>query len=101
MAESALDTAIQQFHEAADRAGLDTSQRQILTAFKTIFETEFPVEMDDGSFRVFKGYRVHHNAARGPVKGGIRYSADVNLDEVKALAMWMTWKCAVVGISAS
>ena len=98
MAESALDTAIQQFHEAADRAGLDTSQRQILTAFKTIFETEFPVEMDDGSFRVFKGYRVHHNAARGPVKGGIRYSADVNLDEVKALAMWMTWKCAVVGI---
>lgn len=98
MAESALDTAIQQFHEAADRAGLDTSQRQILTAFKTVFETEFPVEMDDGSFRVFKGYRVHHNAARGPVKGGIRYSADVNLDEVKALAMWMTWKCAVVGI---
>jgi len=98
MAASALDTAIQQFHEAADRAGLDASQREILTAFKTVFETEFPVEMDDGSFRVFRGYRIHHNAARGPVKGGIRYSADVNLDEVKALAMWMTWKCAVVGI---
>ncbi|MFA7297074.1 MAG: Glu/Leu/Phe/Val dehydrogenase [Dehalococcoidia bacterium] len=98
MTGSALDTAIQQFHEAADRVGLDTSQREILTAFKTVFETEFPVEMDDGSFRVFKGYRIHHNAARGPVKGGIRYSADVNLDEVKALAMWMTWKCAVVGI---
>lgn len=98
MAESALDTAVQQFHEAADRAGLNTSQRQILTAFKTVFETEFPVEMDDGSFRVFRGYRVHHNSARGPVKGGIRYSAEVSLDEVKALAMWMTWKCAVVGL---
>ena len=57
-----------------------------------------PVEMDDGSFRVFHGYRIHHNNARGPVKGGIRYSAEVSLDEVKALAMWMTWKCAVVHI---
>jgi glutamate dehydrogenase (NAD(P)+) len=54
--------------------------------------------MDDGSVRVFTGYRVHHNIVRGPAKGGIRYHQDVNLDEVKALAMWMTWKCAVVGI---
>jgi len=98
MAESALDTAIKQFHEAADRAALDTSQREILTAFKTVYETEFPVEMDDGTFRVFRGYRVHHNNARGPVKGGVRFSPEVSLDEVKALAMWMTWKCAVVGI---
>ncbi|RLT28505.1 MAG: Glu/Leu/Phe/Val dehydrogenase [Chloroflexi bacterium] len=98
MAESALDTAIKQFHEAADRAALDASQREILIAFKTVFETEFPVEMDDGTFQVFRGYRVHHNNARGPVKGGVRFSAEVSLDEVKALAMWMTWKCAVVGI---
>jgi len=98
MAESALDTAIKQFHEAADRAALNTSQREILTAFKTVYETEFPVEMDDGTFRVFRGYRVHHNNARGPVKGGVRFSPEVSLDEVKALAMWMTWKCAVVGI---
>ena len=98
MAECALDTAIKQFHEAADRAALDASQREILIAFKTVFETEFPVEMDDGTFQVFRGYRVHHNNARGPVKGGVRFSAEVSLDEVKALAMWMTWKCAVVGI---
>ena len=58
----------------------------------------FPVKMDDGSVQVFTGYRVQHNLARGPAKGGIRYHQDVTLDEVKALAMWMTWKCAVVGI---
>ena len=54
--------------------------------------------MDDGSVQVFTGYRVQHNLGRGPAKGGIRYHQDVSLDEVKALAMWMTWKCAVVGI---
>ncbi|MFL5713370.1 MAG: Glu/Leu/Phe/Val family dehydrogenase, partial [Chloroflexota bacterium] len=58
----------------------------------------FPVHMDDGSVEVFTGYRVQHNLGRGPAKGGIRYHQDVSLDEVKALAMWMTWKCAVVGI---
>jgi glutamate dehydrogenase (NAD(P)+) len=58
----------------------------------------FPVKMDDGSVKVFEGYRVQHNLGRGPAKGGIRYHQDVSLDEVKALAMWMTWKCAVVGI---
>ena len=54
--------------------------------------------MDDGSIRVFTGYRVQHNEARGPVKGGLRYSQLVTLDEVRALAMWMTWKCAVVNL---
>src|SRR5438034_7873046 len=54
--------------------------------------------MDDGSIRVFTGYRVHHNEARGPVKGGLRYSLNVSIDEVRALAMWMTWKCAVAGL---
>jgi glutamate dehydrogenase (NAD(P)+) len=95
---SALDSALTQFRAAADRLRLGDSDREILTAFKTVFQTQFPVEMDDGSFRVFEGYRVIHNGARGPTKGGIRYSAQVSLDEVKALAMWMTWKCAVVNI---
>jgi len=57
-----------------------------------------PVRMDDGSVRIITGYRVHHNTVRGPTKGGIRYHQDVTLDEVRALAMWMTWKCAVVNI---
>ncbi|MBM4415496.1 MAG: Glu/Leu/Phe/Val dehydrogenase [Chloroflexi bacterium] len=95
---SALTSALRQFHAAADRLGLGGQQRDILTSFKTVFQTRFPVEMDDGSFRVFDGYRVHHNAARGPLKGGVRYSPDVSLDDVKALAMWMTWKCAVAGL---
>ena len=96
MADSALQNALTQFHAAADRAGLNDQQRAILTAFKTVYQTQFPVEMDDGSFRIFEGYRVHHNNARGPVKGGIRYSTAVGLDEMKALAMWMTWKCALM-----
>jgi len=95
---SALDSALRQFHAAADRLRLNDSDRQILTAYKTGFQTEFPVDMDDGSFYVVQGYRVIHNGARGPTKGGIRYSPEVSLDEVKALAMWMTWKCAVANV---
>ena len=60
--------------------------------------SHFPVTMDDGRIEVFTGYRVQHNIARGPAKGGIRYAPDVTLDEVRALAAWMTWKCAVVNI---
>lgn len=96
--EPVLETAMSQFHSAADRIRMDDGMRDLLTSFKTVYQTEFPVDMDDGSTRVFSGYRVHHNAARGPVKGGIRYSEMVTLDEVKALAMWMTWKCAVVNV---
>jgi glutamate dehydrogenase (NAD(P)+) len=96
--QSALVSALHQFHAAADRLGLSDKHRELLTSFKTIFQTEFPVEMDDGTIRVFNGYRVVHNNARGPTKGGIRYHPSVTLDEVKALAMWMTWKCAVVGL---
>ena len=62
------------------------------------FTCNFPVKMDDGHLRMFTGYRVQHNINRGPAKGGIRYHPDVSLNEVKALAMWMTWKCAVVNI---
>jgi glutamate dehydrogenase (NAD(P)+) len=96
--DATLDAALRQFHRAADHMRLSDKHREILTSFKTVYETEFPVELDDGSFRVFKGYRVHHNSARGPVKGGVRYASLVSLGEVKALAMWMTWKCAVVDV---
>ena len=72
--------------------------RLVLREPRREFTVHFPVHMDDGSVQVFTGYRVQHNLGRGPAKGGIRYHQDVSLDEVKALAMWMTWKCAVVGI---
>src|SRR5262249_52052095 len=72
--------------------------RAILRAPKRELTVHFPVRMDNGSIRMFTGYRVQHNINRGPAKGGIRYDASVTLDEVKALAMWMTWKCAVVDI---
>ena len=72
--------------------------RLVLREPRREFTVHFPVHMDDGSVQVFTGYRVQHNLGRGPAKGGIRYHQDVTLDEVKALAMWMTWKCAVVGI---
>jgi glutamate dehydrogenase (NAD(P)+) len=87
-----------QFDRAAERLHLDPGLREVLREPRREFKVHFPVKMDDGSVRVFTGYRVHHNIGRGPAKGGIRYHQDVNLDEVKALAMWMTWKCAVVGI---
>jgi glutamate dehydrogenase (NAD(P)+) len=90
--------AQRQFDRAAERLGLDPGLRAVLREPRREFKVHFPVKMDDGSVRVFTGYRVHHNIGRGPAKGGIRYHQDVNLDEVKALAMWMTWKCAVVGI---
>jgi glutamate dehydrogenase (NAD(P)+) len=96
--EPVLESALAQFHEAADQLRLSDQHREYLTAFKTVFQTQFPVEMDDGSFRIFEGSRVLHDSARGPTKGGIRYDAAVTVDEVKALAMWMTWKCAVVDV---
>jgi glutamate dehydrogenase (NAD(P)+) len=72
--------------------------RDVLAHCHREFSVNFPVKMDDGSIRIFTGYRVHHNEARGPVKGGLRYSPEVSIDEVRALAMWMTWKCAVAGL---
>jgi glutamate dehydrogenase (NAD(P)+) len=90
--------AQQQFDLAADRLGLDQGLRQVLREPRRELSVHFPVHMDDGSVEVFTGYRVQHNLGRGPAKGGIRYHQNVSLDEVKALAMWMTWKCAVVGI---
>ena len=97
-APSAWAVAQQQFDIAADRLGLDPGLRAVLREPRRELTVHFPVRMDDGTIRVFTGYRVQHNTGRGPAKGGIRYHQDVTLDEVKALAMWMTWKCAVVGI---
>ncbi|HEX6547388.1 MAG TPA: Glu/Leu/Phe/Val dehydrogenase [Candidatus Dormibacteraeota bacterium] len=91
-------TAQTQFDAAAEIIKLEPELRQILREVQREFTCHFPVEMDDGNIRVFTGYRVQHNINRGPAKGGIRYHPDVSLDEVKALAMWMTWKCAVVNI---
>jgi glutamate dehydrogenase (NAD(P)+) len=90
--------AQRQFDTAADRLSLDPGLRRVLRQPRRELTVHFPVKMDDGSVQVFTGYRVQHNVGRGPAKGGIRYHQDVTLDEVKALAMWMTWKCAVVGI---
>jgi glutamate dehydrogenase (NAD(P)+) len=87
-----------QFERAADHLRLDAGTREVLGTPKRQLIVSIPVKMDDGSIRCFQGYRVQHSIARGPSKGGIRYHPGVTLDEVKALAMWMTWKCAVVNI---
>jgi glutamate dehydrogenase (NAD(P)+) len=87
-----------QFDHAADRLDLDDGMRRVLRVPQRELTVNFPVTMDDGHVEVFTGYRVQHNVSRGPAKGGIRYHQDVTLDEVRALAMWMTWKCAVVNI---
>ena len=90
--------AVAQFDEAAERLGLSQALRAILRMPKRELIVNFPVRMDNGDVEMFTGYRVQHNINRGPAKGGIRFSPEVSLDEVRALAMWMTWKCAVVGI---
>jgi glutamate dehydrogenase (NAD(P)+) len=87
-----------QFDAAAEQLDLDPGLRRVLRVPKRELTVNFPVTMDDGRVEVFTGYRVQHNLSRGPAKGGIRYHQDVTLDEVRALAMWMTWKCAVVNI---
>src|SRR5487761_1712953 len=83
---------------AAKLLELDQSVRGFLREPQRQLIVNFPVKMDDGTIRMFEGYRVQHNLARGPAKGGIRYHPQVSLSEVKALAMWMTWKCAVAGL---
>ena len=95
---SAYDVAIQQFDDAAATLGLDESVADHLRKCKRELTVNFPVRMDSGDVRMFTGYRIQHNLARGPAKGGIRYHPMVSLDEVRALAMWMTWKCAVADI---
>lgn len=95
---SALSIAQRQFDAAADALGLEDSVRKVLREVKRELVVHFPVEMDDGSFRLFTGFRVQHNIARGPAKGGLRFSPGLTIDDVRALAMYMTWKTAVVGL---
>ena len=90
--------ALEQFDAAADHLELDAELRAILRVPQREYTVNFPVRLDDGSVRVFSGYRVQHNVARGPAKGGIRYHPSTDLDDVRALAMWMTWKCALVDV---
>jgi glutamate dehydrogenase (NAD(P)+) len=94
--EGFLDSVLGQFDRAAARLNLDRGLRVTLRACKRELTVNFPVRMDDGEIRVFSGYRVQHSQALGPAKGGIRYHPGVTLDEVRALAILMTWKCAVV-----
>jgi glutamate dehydrogenase (NAD(P)+) len=98
MAENSYEIAQRQFDKAVRYVNIKTGIAEYLRTPKRELIVNFPVEMDDDSVRVFTGYRVHHNTALGPTKGGIRYHPAVSLDEVRALAMWMTWKCAVVGL---
>jgi glutamate dehydrogenase (NAD(P)+) len=95
---NAYRIALEQFNRAAEKLNLDANLAEILKHPKRQLTVSIPIRMDDGKVRVFEGYRVQHNVARGPAKGGIRYHPNVTLDEVKALAMWMTWKCATVNI---
>jgi glutamate dehydrogenase (NAD(P)+) len=90
--------AQEQFDHAAEKLDLDDGMRRVLRVPQRELTVNFPVTMDDGSVEVFTGHRVQHNVSRGPGKGGIRYHQDVTLDEVRALAMWMSWKCACVNI---
>jgi glutamate dehydrogenase (NAD(P)+) len=96
--ENPYEIAREQLRRVGDAFDIDENLVRVLGACKKAVAVSIPVQMDDGSTRVFEGYRVTHNVARGPSKGGIRYHPDVTVDEVKALAMWMTWKCALMGI---
>ena len=94
-----LDMALQQYDAAvAMMPQLNPGIVEIMRDTKRELTVNFPVKMDDGSVKVFTGFRVHHSTVRGPTKGGLRYSPDLTLDDVRALAMWMTWKCAVINL---
>jgi glutamate dehydrogenase/leucine dehydrogenase len=93
-----FEVALKQLEEASKILNLDKGMLEILSNPKRILTVSIPTRMDDGTIKVFTGFRSQHNDARGPHKGGIRYHPDVTLDEVKALSMWMTWKCAIANI---
>src|SRR5207247_2547788 len=96
--ENPYEIAKQQLRRVAETFAIDPNLVNVLQECKKALVVSVPVMLDDGTTRVFEGYRVTHNIARGPSKGGIRYHPDVTLDEVKSLAMWMTWKCALMNI---
>lgn len=93
-----LKNAQTQIRIAVDKLGLSEDVFELLKEPQRVLEVSIPVKMDDGSIKVFKGYRSQHNDAVGPYKGGIRLHPSVDLDEVKALSIWMTFKCGIVGI---
>src|ERR1700687_5862818 len=93
-----FEIAKQQFNRAADYLELEESMRAVLRTAKRQLIVSIPVKMDGGETKVFEGYRVQHNIARGPAKGGIRYHPNVTLDEEKELGSWMSWKCRTVNI---
>jgi glutamate dehydrogenase (NAD(P)+) len=95
---SANQRAQQQFDRIADRLGLDQATRDLLRSSRREPQFLIPVQMDDGTRRVFRGVRVQHNDARGPFKGGVRLAPRGDVDDVRALAMWMTWKCAIADL---
>jgi len=95
---NAFEMARAQFDKTADLIGLDTASRDLLRSPLREYHFSIPVRMDDGKVRIFQGFRVQHNDARGPAKGGIRFHPQETIDTVRALAMWMTWKCAVADI---
>jgi glutamate dehydrogenase/leucine dehydrogenase len=95
---SALDVANLQLEKALGRMDLDENVKNQLRKTEKVLTVSIPVKMDNGKVHVFTGFRAQYNTARGPAKGGVRYHPKVCFDEVKALAAWMTWKCAVVGL---
>ncbi|GAA3527617.1 glutamate dehydrogenase [Aeromicrobium flavum] len=96
--EPVLEDALTQLRDAIELLGLDESMHALLAAPRREVSVSVPLRRDDGTVEVFRGHRVQHNFSRGPSKGGLRYSPDVSLDEVRALAMWMTWKCALLDV---
>ena len=98
MQKTQYDIAVEQFQRAADVMKLDPNVQEILRKPRRILSINFPVKMDDGRILLYQGFRCQHNNALGPYKGGIRFHPNVTIEEVKALSMWMTWKCAVAGV---
>ena len=96
--ENPFESMMSRFDRAAQLLNLDPDLYAVMRVPNRELKVYIPTRMDSGRIQVFEGFRVQHNFARGPAKGGIRYSPDVNLDEVRALAAWMTWKCAVVNV---
>src|SRR5574337_2013925 len=97
--ENLFQIAKSQLQRVGEIFAIDPNLIRVLSQCKKAVEVSIPVQMDDGSSEVVIGYRITHNIARGPSKGGIRYHPDVTKDEVKSLAVWMTWKCALMGLS--
>ena len=95
---SALDSALHQLNDAVEQLGLDDGLHKLLATPRRSMEVAVPLRRDDGTLEVLNGYRVQHNLSRGPAKGGVRFHPHTDLNEVRALAMWMTWKCALIGI---